>query len=73
MTISRTSMKELLDRALEEPLGLRLEVTDGRGMMGHLQRTISFYGDDSPYRQLMTASTPDPNVIFIIKKSVELE
>ena len=72
MTIPSESLRSLLDRAAAEPLGLAVEATNSeyfKQQLSDAKRSLA----DPAHAGLIIARTDTPNVLFIIKESVELE
>lgn len=64
-----TILTELMTAARQEQLGIYLEVQNPSQMIMRLQGIKR----DRQMNDLMICSTPIDNVIFIVKKSVELD
>jgi hypothetical protein len=64
-----TIYAELLDRARQEPFGLSIRTNNARQLQ--LQFAEHTRDIDGP-RDIRACCTPDPEVLFLVKTSVEL-
>lgn len=61
-------LRELFNRAREEPLGLCIELTNPTRFVQHLASQVS-----KDYPELMICTPSLENTVFIVQKSVELD
>jgi hypothetical protein len=64
------SIAELLNRALEEEMGMYVKTTNPHRLKIQLYDAIAL--DKARYGELMIAIPSEPDLIIIIKKSVEV-
>jgi hypothetical protein len=60
---------ELLERAAQEPIGLRVQTNNARAMLQRLQ----IMQQDLKIPDIMLCTPSVEDVIFIVRKSVELD
>lgn len=70
--VLRDSCQSLLDRALDEDLGIVVEINNPEALIQRIH-TARKALNDPRYDSIMLCRTSNPEELFLIKKSVELD
>lgn len=71
--LSNDALVQICQAALEHPFGLWIDTTNVHGQINSIYRALSEAGITTEELGIMLCVPSKPNVVFIMKRSVELE